>query len=155
MFSVLLACQNNDKLIPGECPIGRVNHLGDIMKRSIAAAMAVCILLLASGCTSRMGDLTVASTQLAKLDGVNLNQAPTAHHVTGEAKSFIFLFIPFGIPHLEDAIDDALVKGNGDVMTDITIHRTGWWFLVGQTGWKVTGDVVQTRRQNKADGGEG
>lgn len=125
------------------------------MNRSIAAAAAVCVLLLASGCTTRMGDLTVASTQLAELDGVNLNKAPTAHHVTGEAKSFIFLFIPFGIPHLEDAVEDALVKGNGDVMTDVTIHRTGWWFLVGQIGWKVTGDVVQTRGQNSKEGAEG
>lgn len=122
------------------------------MKRPIVAAIAACVLLLASGCSARMGDLTVASTQLAKLDGVNLNEAPTKRHVTGEAKSFMFLFIPFGIPHLEDAVEDALVKGNGDVMTDVTVHRTGWWFLVGQIGWKVTGDVVQTRGQNREDG---
>lgn len=102
-----------------------------------------------------MGGLSVASTHIANLDGVNLNKAPTTHHVTGADKSFIFLFIPFGTPDLEDAFDDALAKGKGDVMTDITVHRTSWWFLVGQTGWKVTGDVVQTRGLGQAEGDQG
>lgn len=115
------------------------------MKKPIGTAIAVSVLLLVSGCATRMGDLSVASTQLAELDGVNLNKAPTTHHVTGQSKKFVFLFIPLGTPHLGDAIDDALVKGNGDVLTDVTVHRTGWWFLVGQIGWEVTGDVVRTR----------
>jgi len=115
------------------------------MKKLIVAAIVSFVLLLTSGCATRMGDLSVVSTQLAELDGVNLNEAPTTRHVTGQSKKFVFLFIPFGIPHLEDAVDDALIKGNGDVLTDASVHRTGWWFLIGQVGWKVTGDVVRTR----------
>ena len=119
------------------------------MRKIMFAGVAIAG-ILSAGCATRMGDLSVASTKIANLDGVNLNNAPTEHHVTGEAKSFVFLFIPFGIPHLEDAVDDALEKGNGDVMTDITVTRKGWWFLVGETGWEVTGDVVKTRGQGGA-----
>ena len=119
------------------------------MKKVWIVALAM-IVMLCAGCATRMGDLSVASTKIAKLDGVNLNQAPTQRRVTGEAKSFVILFIPLGIPHLEDAVDDALRKGGGDVMTDVTVRRKGWWFLVGEAGWEVTGDVVKTRGQGDA-----
>jgi hypothetical protein len=49
---------------------------------------------------------------------------------------------------LEEAVDDALGKGNGDVMTDATVHHWFWYipYIYGQEGWSVTGDVVKTRR---------
>ena len=61
----------------------------------------------------------------------------------------IIVFIPTkGNVTLEAAIDDALRKGQGDVMTDAVVHYWTWYipYIYGQTGWEVVGDVVKTRR---------
>ena len=104
-------------------------------------------LMLLSGCATRLGDMSVISTRNVSLDEVDLDSLPQVKGVTGKDSKFIFLFIPFGVPHLEDAIDDALDKGDGDVMVDAIVHRQGWWFLIGETSLKVKGTVVKTRGQ--------
>ena len=119
------------------------------MNRFFVGLVAL-VLLLPVGCTTRMGDLTIASTRLTELDQIDLDEAPTRKRVKGEDIKFIFLFIPFGIPHLEDAIDDALERGQGDLMTDVTVRQFSWWFLVGQTGFRVEGDVIDTRGQRQS-----
>ncbi len=102
-------------------------------------------MLFCSGCTTRVADMSIISTRNTTLDKVDLDSRPQVRGITGKDSSFIFLFIPFGVPHLEDAIDDALDKGNGDVMVDAVIHQQGWWFIVGQSSLKVKGTVVNTR----------
>jgi len=110
---------------------------------------ALCVLLLVTGaCSSvRVGDLTIASTRLANVDGVDLDALPTTRRVEGYDKRWVLVFIPLGVPHLQDAIDEALDIGRGDVITDVSIHRGGWWFVIGQNWIKVTGDVVDTRQR--------
>lgn len=119
-----------------------------LSRLALFLALGAALALATGGCTTRLGDLTVASTHLAELDRVDLDDLPTKRNVVGEDIKFILLIIPFGTPHLENAVDDALEKGNGDVMTDITIEQVSWWFLVGQTGFRVEGDVVKTRGQD-------
>jgi hypothetical protein len=94
-----------------------------------------------------MGDLTVASTRLASLDRVDLDELPTKRRVRGQDLKWIALIVPIGVPHLEDAVEAALDAGGGDVLTDATIHQVSWWFFVGQTGFRVVGDVVDTRQR--------
>jgi hypothetical protein len=94
-----------------------------------------------------MGDLTVASTRLASLDRVDLDALPTKRRVVGEDVKWVVFIIPIGIPHLEDAVEAALDAGGGDVLTDATIHQVSWWFLFGQIGYRVIGDVVDTRQR--------
>jgi hypothetical protein len=76
---------------------------------------------------------------------VNLDTLPQKRSVEGEDMPWLILFFPLGIPHLETAVDDALAKGDGDVMLDAVITSEGWWFLVGRSGLKVRGTVVKTR----------
>ncbi|MDN5873094.1 MAG: hypothetical protein L0H29_01765, partial [Sinobacteraceae bacterium] len=99
---------------------------------------------------------TAVSTQAVNINGIDLNDVPTKHHVTGTSERFIFLFIPFGIPRVGEAVDDALTKGGGDLMTNVSVYRTGWWFLVGEAGYKVTGDVLKTAGagNGEAEGGQ-
>lgn len=99
-----------------------------------------------AACSSmRIGDFTLCSTKNVALDNVDLDKLPQKTEVIGEDKKFVFLFIPFGIPRLENAVDDALAKGGGDLMVDTAVYAEQWWFLVGQTGLKVKGTVVKTR----------
>lgn len=104
------------------------------------------VLVIASGCTTRLADFTMISTRNVELDRVDLDSLPRTRGVSGEDSRFIFLFIPFGSPHLEEAIDDALEKGGGDVMTDAVMSSTIWWFLIGQNTLRVKGTVIDSRR---------
>lgn len=96
-----------------------------------------------AGCSLRQADLTAVTTRNVKLEGTNLN-ALSGNKVEGKDSKFMFLFFPIGIPHIEDAVDDALDKGNGDLMLDAVIYSKGWWFLVGQNIITVKGTVVNT-----------
>ena len=95
------------------------------------------------GCSVRQADLTAITTRNVKLDGTNLN-ALSGKRVEGKDSKLVFLFIPFGLPHIENAVDDALDKGSGDIMLDAVIYSKGWWFLVGQNVISVKGTVVNT-----------
>ena len=98
------------------------------------------------GCTTRVGDLTMISTKSVSLDRVDLESFPQKRAVEGKTSKWIILFIPLGFPHLEDAIDDALDKGNGDVLIDGVVYGGGWWaLLVGKQVIKTKGTVVNTR----------
>jgi hypothetical protein len=101
--------------------------------------------LLVVGCSTRMGDLTIVSNRNVSLEAAGVDSLPLERRVEGRSTRFIFLFIPFGSPSLEEAIDDALDRGQGNLLTNVTIHSTSWWFLVGQTGIRVRGDVTDTR----------
>ena len=103
--------------------------------------------LLSSGCSMRLGDMSVISTRNLSLDTVDLDRLPQTERVVGRDTKWMILIFPIGIPHLEDAIDDALEKGNGDVMVDAVVHSSGWWFLIGQNTISVKGSVVKTRGQ--------
>jgi len=118
------------------------------MHRPGSLLLGLLLAFLAVGCSTRMGDLTVVSNRNARLDALDFDSLPVERRVEGRSSSFVLLFIPLGAPSFEEAIDDALERGQGDLMTDVTIHSTSWWFLVGQNGIRVQGDVRNTRAQN-------
>ena len=71
-----------------------------------------------------------------------------AKGIVGKDVRHWIIFFPIGsMPTLEGALDDALEKGGGDVMTDAVVNQYGYWipFIYGQGAWKVKGDVVKTR----------
>ncbi|MBZ0166757.1 MAG: hypothetical protein K8I00_08105, partial [Candidatus Omnitrophica bacterium] len=71
---------------------------------------------------------------------------PQTKYVEGEDSTFMLLFIPLGLPQLEDAVDDALNKGNGDLMTDVVVHDKSWTaILFGKLTISVKGTVVNTK----------
>lgn len=118
------------------------------MKRrwhSVAGLFALAALLTSSGCMSRVGDMTMLSTRNVSLDRLDIDKLPQKTGITGRDSTFMFLFIPFGQPHLKNAVDDALNKGGGDLMTDVVVSRGAWWFIVGQDIVEVKGTVVKTR----------
>jgi len=101
--------------------------------------------MLLSGCAHRVGDLTALSTRNVSLNKIDIDTLPQSKAVEGRSSAFMLLFIPLGIPHLEDAVDDALNKGDGDLMLDPVIYMGGWWFIVGESSITVKGNVVNTK----------
>ena len=105
----------------------------------------ICMFLI-SGCSLRLADFSVISTKNVNLDKVDLDAMPQTKGVRGVDSNFMFLFIPFGFPHIENAIDEALEKGGGDVMIDTVLYSKGWSILlIGQNTLEVKGTVVKTR----------
>ncbi len=109
----------------------------------LLSSLILLLFIFLMGCAVRQADLTAITTRNVKLDGVNLNALP-GKKVEGKDSNFVFLFIPFGMPQLEDAIDDALDKGEGDLMLDAVIYTNHWWFLIGQDIITVKGTIVNT-----------
>lgn len=102
-------------------------------------------LLTLNACTQHITDFTMISTRNVALNKTNLDNKPQSKNIIGEDKVFMLLFIPFGIPKIEPAVNDALHKGNGDLLVDASLETTGWWFIVGEMGYEIKGTVVNTR----------
>lgn len=116
--------------------------------RLLHFVVAAAVVVVLSGCSVRHGDFTVLSDKLVRTSDFDLSKADRVKGVTGQDVAHIIIFIPTKAQvTLKDALDDALRKGNGDVMTDAVITFWSWYipYIYGQTGWEVTGDVVKTR----------
>ena len=105
-------------------------------------------MVVACGCMTHQGDFTVASTKLVRLNEFELDKAGRVKGAEGRDIAHIIVFIPTGVPNIKTAMDEALVNGGGDVMTDLTIDSYYWYipYIYGQQGWIVKGDVIKTRR---------
>ncbi|EZQ10090.1 MULTISPECIES: hypothetical protein [unclassified Acinetobacter] len=107
---------------------------------SIIAATSV----LATGCSVRMADMTVASTKNYNL---NSNQFVKGERVTGEDKVPVVLF-PLGVPNFKTAVDRAIEKNRCAVaLSDVVITQLNQAFIVGQIGYRVEGTQVIDRSQ--------
>jgi hypothetical protein len=90
--------------------------------------------------------MTAISTRNVKLDEVDLDKLPQVKNVTGTDTRYDFLFIPLGFPTVQGAVDDALAKGNGDLIIDGVVKSEVWTILLtGQRTISVTGTVVNTK----------
>jgi hypothetical protein len=101
---------------------------------------------MSTGCMTRVGDMTMLSTRNVNLDRLDIDKLPQQKNITGEDSVVVLLGIPLGQPHLKNAVDNALDKGNGDLMTDVVLSAGGWSiFIIGQATLEVKGTVVKTR----------
>lgn len=114
----------------------------------IARALAITSLLLGSSCTVRVADFNAISTRNVNLDRIDLDSVD-GKKVIGTSSRFIFLFIPFGLPTLQEAVDEALDAGGGDLMTDTAVYTSFWWFIFGSTKIEVRGTVVDTAKAQR------
>jgi len=120
---------------------------------SMIKAVILCALLCCFvGCYVNHGNFTVASNKVFRLSQFEMEKASRAKGIEGESVQHFVFFIPIGTdPTIEGAMDDAMLKGNGDVMTDVNIV---YWkisipiinILYSQHGWSVKGDVIKTRK---------
>jgi hypothetical protein len=87
-------------------------------------------LLILSGCTYRIADLTLVSTKNIDLTNVKLD-ARKGIRKKGEDCRISILTIPLGLPNLETAVDNALIAGGGNVLVDEVTELKNTWFLIG------------------------
>jgi hypothetical protein len=117
-----------------------------LLRMTSVFAWTAVALVLVTGCSVRLADLTMVSTKNVSLSKVDLDKLPQTQGVIAKDSRMIVLGIPLGFPHLENAVDEALEMGKGDLMTDAVITAKGWSiFLVGQNTLEVKGSVVRTR----------
>ena len=109
-------------------------------KIAIIALMIGCIGL--SGCSIRMLDLTVGSS---KNFDINSGDLQKGKRVVGEDSAPVFLFIPFGVPNMKEAVDNAIEQercavGLSDVV--VTQNNHTLMMLVGTLGYEVEGNLI-------------
>lgn len=112
------------------------------MKKFILTTLTVLCL---SACTTHITDISIISNKNITLDKIDIDRCPQRKLVEGEDSKFIFLFIPLGQPKIKEAVNDALQKGNGDLIVDASLYKKSWWFLIGQQSIQIKGTVVKTR----------
>lgn len=118
------------------------------MRRLLRGSLGGALVLSATACVVRQGTFPVISNKLVNTADFRVGQAERVKGVEGRDVSHFITYIPTGGPAtLEGALDDALEKGGGDVMTDAVV--TYWFWVIpyvyAQAGWSVKGDVVKTR----------
>jgi hypothetical protein len=112
------------------------------MKKAIAL---LSVLFVLSGCSQHITDFSVLSNKNIELDGVDLDNAPRQKYISGKDSKWMFLFFPLGIPKVKEALNDALLKGDGDLLIDASVYYNSWWFLIGQSEIELKGTVVNTK----------
>jgi hypothetical protein len=89
---------------------------------SVFAWTAVALVLV-TGCSVRLADLTMVSTKNVSLSKVDLDKLPQTQGVIAKDSRMIVLGIPLGFPHLENAVDEALEMGKGDLMCSRSVSH--------------------------------
>lgn len=113
---------------------------------------AVFAALLCVGCTQRLGDFTLISTKNVDLSDASID-VKTGRRVTGEDCRYIALFIPLGAPSIKEAVDDALEKGNGNLLVDQVTFVRSWYvpLIVGESCYVAEGTAVEAIARGRTD----
>jgi hypothetical protein len=98
------------------------------------AVSALIWLLWTVGCTQRIADFTGISTKNIYAKGIDVSALPRVEGVKGRDARFL------GInANIKDALDEALEKGNGNLMIDCAVYI---WEAPFVFGYEVRGTVV-------------
>lgn len=99
-----------------------------------AAVVGIVLALIATGCTTRIADFTGISTKNIYAKGVNVSALERKEGVKGSDLRFL------GIgANIKDALDEALEKGDGNLMIDCAVYL---WEAPFVSGFEVRGTVV-------------
>jgi hypothetical protein len=97
------------------------------------------------GCTTRVGDLTLVSTKNIDLSNTQLDIKSGTRQTAEDCVFVLLSLIPLGLPNIENAMDQALEKGNGNIMVDEVTRRKETWVVLGTIACiEVEGTVLNT-----------
>lgn len=105
--------------------------------------LLVSLLLLNTGCVSRIGDFTMASTKNIDIRK-SLHVVDMQHRVRGIDKKAIII-LPFVDPKLKEAMDNAEEKAPSCVgLSNVTVKYGFWYipYLFGEIWYEVEGNPV-------------
>ena len=102
------------------------------------------MLFTSVSCTGHLANLSLVSTKSVDLETGPLDLR-NGVRVTGEDCGYALLgLIPLAVPSLEDAVDNALEKANGNIMVDTGTSATGFYaILFSQWCIEVAGTVLK------------
>jgi hypothetical protein len=118
------------------------------MKRLILSTIAIGMLISFSGCSTRLGNMTVVSTN--NVGGLNAKVSDT-QRTKGKSCIHTALIFPFGDiqNRLQIATDNAIDNGHkaglkGDVLINAKIDISSWYipFIYGENCMEVNGDLI-------------
>jgi len=110
--------------------------------RYAVAIFLMSVIMIASGCRTRICDFTVMSTKNIPVEFARKGQGE------GEDVARIIIIIPTkSQPNLKEAIDQAIESRNGDMLLNAKVYMRNWYipYIYGENGFTVKGDVVSTR----------
>lgn len=111
----------------------------------IKKILLITLFTLAS-CTSHITDVTVISTRETNPNEVDLNTLPITRQVEGTHTETTTIFSFWKNCDLSKAVEDALEKGNGDLMINAKVTIESIFIGIGfYNTIKVKGDVVNTK----------
>lgn len=120
-------------------------------RRLRTLAPCAAALLLAGGCALQSvphGRFATLTTRQTPSLGFQVVGAPRTRDVEAVVLSQHFLWMPTRTdpPTLAEAVEEALHRGNGDLLVDVEVDRLFFAIplLYGQEGWRVRGDVVRS-----------
>lgn len=120
--------------------------------RPLLVPALVAAALAAAGCalqTVPHGRFAALTTRPVPSLGFQVEGQPRTRDVEAVVLSQHFLWMPTRTdpPKLAEAVEQALHRGNGDLLLDAEVDRL--FFAIplfyAQEGWRVRGDVVQSR----------
>jgi hypothetical protein len=122
------------------------------LRRAALLVAAASLVAVASGCALQAaphGRFAALSTQASPVLGFQVEGAQITRDVEVVVLSQTFLWVPTRTdpPTLEEAIAEALRRGNGNLLVDVEVDRLFFAIplLYAQEGWRVRGDVVRSR----------
>ena len=110
--------------------------------RKIILFLLLTIVL--SSCSEHVANLSVVSTKNVDITGIDFSKLPQKP-VKADDKKFYFLIFPSGMSIISKVVDNALEKGNGDLLINSSLSYKRWWFIIGQQGYEIVGTVVNTK----------
>ncbi len=117
------------------------------MRRCFAITLSLLALAALPACTTQQGYLPLVMTRPVDIDlrGADFDQIEVVREVEGSDTQItsILLFPTMQAPGLRAAVEDAMAKEGGDLMTRVNVSSTSWWFLVGVSTLHVKGNVAR------------
>ena len=113
-------------------------------RRLIPGQVLLLFIITTVACTGHVADLSLVANRSVDL-GTTALDLQKGTRVTGEDCEYALLgVIPLGVPSLEDAVNDALEKANGNIMVDARTTASVFYTIVfAQTCIKIAGKVLQ------------
>jgi hypothetical protein len=110
------------------------------MRFALITAACALSLAAATGCSTPIASMTVASTKATDFGQPHTRAASQAS--ASDGRIWITILPLGGAPSINHAMDELLTKYNGDYLTDVKIEDSNWTLLVISGGSiSVKGDV--------------
>ena len=121
-----------------------MTHMNNIWVKTILFTFLVFTLGISVGCTVRVADLTLVSTKNIDLNNTHLDARQGKRMKGEDCVVWPLGLIPLGVPNLEEAVDDALEKANGNIMIDEVTYNKGAYFILASISCiQVEGTVLK------------